>query len=104
MHYDFVYLGSSPTSEDCVQTTDPDYGIKAYAECHRYCHQLRRQYAAAHGGRECPASLRVKSEHHDFGTYYEVVCKFNTDSQSEIQAAFWLEANQPDKWEDDGNA
>lgn len=97
-----ITLGSSPVEEDCVQTTDPDYGIKARAECSRYRDQLYRLYAAKHAGRECPVRLVIASQSHDYGTYYEVDAVVNTaaeNAEQQYQAAYWLEANQPMHWD-----
>lgn len=97
---EYIYLGSSPTDELCVQTTDPDYEIKAIAECARYADQLRRLYSAAHGGRECPAVIRRKSEAHDFGRYFEVVAVASDEWPGSQEAALWLEENLPSGWND----
>lgn len=94
-----VYLGSSPTDEPCAQKNDPGYGPKAYAETGRYIAQLRRLYAVSHGGRECPAVIRRKSEAHDFGRYYEVVASYDPDVAAEETAALWLKNNAPSHWE-----
>jgi hypothetical protein len=96
--YDYIYLGSSPANEPCVQSTDPDYGIKAHAECSRYKAILQRLYSEAHDGQPCPARIMVKSESHDFGTYYEVVCKFDCDDTEQCEAAYWLDSNSPVQW------
>ena len=96
---DYIYLGPSPSNEPCVQTTDPDYELKAREECGRYADQLRRLYSAAHGGAECPAQIRVKGESHDFGTYFEVVARFNDRDHEQMRAAFWLDEHAPENWE-----
>ena len=95
---DYIYLGSSPANETCVQTTDPDYGVKARAECDRYIALLKRTYSEAHNGAECPARIRVKGEAHDFGTYYEVVAAYSDDDREAMKAAFWLDENAPTEW------
>src|SRR6187431_2431235 len=97
MRYETLELGSSPCNEDCVQTTDPDYEIKALAECKRYAALLQTAYSAAHKGRPLPqgCTLRIKGNAHDFGTYYEVVVRFDLESSEAMRAAYWLEGNAP---------
>ena len=95
---DYIYLGPTPAKEPCVQTTDPDYGVKARAECNRYIALLKRVYAAAHDGRECPAIIRIKTESHDFGCYYEVVASYDWNDREACEAAYWLDANAPESW------
>jgi hypothetical protein len=96
--YDYIYLGPVPANEPCTQTTDDQYGVKAYAECSRYRDLLKRAYSEAHDGRECPARIMVKGESHDFGTYYEVVCKFDANDHAQCEAAYWLDSNSPTEW------
>jgi hypothetical protein len=96
--YDYIYLGPTPANEPCVQTTDPDYGIKAHAECERYKALLESTYSAAHDGQPCPARIMVKSEAHDFGHYYEVVCRFDANDHAQCEAAYWLDSNSPTEW------
>lgn len=95
---DYIYLGSSPAFEPCVQTTDPDYHVKAHAECERYKRLLEHTYAEAHGNRACPARLVIKAEPHDFGSYYEVVAKYDTTDEAASLAAYWLDENAPTHW------
>ncbi len=94
----YLELGSSPANEPCVQTTDPDYCELAVVECRRFKALLAAHYAAQHAGRECPVSLRVKSNSHDFGTYYEVAVRFDDRVEAQIEAAYWFEENAPTEW------
>ena len=93
-----MYLGSSPANEPCVQTTDSDYSVKALDECKRWIDLLRATYSVAHDGQECPLRLSIKRNSHDFGEYFEVVCKFDANDESQECAAYWLEANAPLNW------
>jgi len=99
-------LGSSPWGEECAQTVHEGYELRATAECRIYREQLIRVYQAAHNA-DLPKGCRVSvnPNEHDFGTYYDVVAKFDIDNDEEaIKAAFWLEANTPEEWDADANA
>lgn len=101
---EYIYLGSSPVNEPCVQTTDPDYDVKAYDECAQYRAQLLRHYERAHG-QPCPVRLTIKRESHDFGAYYEVAALVDDSGldratlERHWDAALWLESNAPEKWD-----
>lgn len=96
-------LGSSPVNEPCAQTTDPDYGLKASNECHRYLNQLHRHYEANHDGNSLPlgCKLLIKGSMHDYGTYYEVAVKFDASDPYQLDAAYWLESNCPLVWDEE---
>jgi len=66
-----VYLGPTPADEPCAQVGDPDYANKALAECRAYVEAIRKAVGEEPEG----ASLRVKREIHEFGTYYQVVVR-----------------------------
>ena len=95
-----IDLGPVPADEDCIQTADPDYEVKALEECNRWLLLLRASYAEAHGcmPEDHGAKLRVRGSSHDFGTYYEVVVRFDEDDHRALQAAFWLESDSPTHW------
>ena len=73
---DFLSIGSSPWDENCVQVGQSDYYEKAREECMRFIQLLRQKFGPEPEG----AELRIKDFPHDFGTYCEVVCWFDTDS------------------------
>jgi hypothetical protein len=81
-----------------VQTTDPNYSELGRAECIRFKALLAAHYAAQHAGRACPVDLRVKSNPHDFGTYYEIAVRFDDHDSAQVKAAYWLEENAPTEW------
>lgn len=97
--FETLELGPVPSGEDCAQTVDPDYGVKAHAECQRYRAQLERHYASHHQGKPFPARLFTKSNPHDFGSYYEVAVRFDPSDETQVEAAYWLESNQPEMWD-----
>jgi hypothetical protein len=44
------------------------------------------------------ARLAVKSFQHDFGTYQEVVCSFDTEIEGAIEYAYKCESDSPATW------
>ena len=93
---DFLEIGSSPPDENCEQLGSPDYATKALAECERYIDVLRKKLGKEPEG----ARLRVKANPHDFGTYYEVVCDFDTELLESQDYAFKCDSNGPSTWDD----
>jgi hypothetical protein len=100
---DYIEIGSSPWGEECAQLGSEGYSERGRAECRAYVGQLYR-LLEANGFRrdELPEgfSLGVKGNSHDFGTYYEVVCRFNADDERSVDIAYWLEGNSQELWDD----
>ena len=46
------------------------------------------------------AHLAIKSNPHDFGTYYEVVCHFDDDDEEAAKYAYRCESEAPSQWDD----
>lgn len=94
-----MYYGSSPSDEKCAQIGSPDYEIRAAAECAAYKRQLDRILKEAR--KEIPLGFRlsVKAEGHDFGSYLEVVARYDSSSEEAWDLALWLDNNVPDKWD-----
>ncbi len=92
---DCVYLGTVPVAEECSQVGDPDYHTKTKAECRRYITQLKRTFGEPPLG----ARYKVKAEHHDFGTYHEVVIEFNSENEDAVEYAYVVEGNLPEYWD-----
>jgi len=95
-----MMIGSSPWGEDCAQTTNPLYVLRATLECNTYKAQLRRHYSAAHDGQELPCLLTITENPHDFGVYYTVDAVFSDDDEAAVTAAYWLEAQGPELWDE----
>jgi hypothetical protein len=107
----FVEIGGSPTEEECAQTGHTrDYDVYNRLECRAYVPGLRIVYGPEPEG----AGLRTKDNPHEFGTYYEVLLKY--DPADEAQRAYadkvenglatWDEAGQwpPVTYDDKGQA
>jgi len=88
---DYITIGSSPNNEECVQVGSADYKNRMRTECNVYKRQLERTYPGVEFG--------IKGFEHDFGTYFEVVAYFDTENETEVDAAFGAELGA-DTWDD----
>jgi hypothetical protein len=96
MARDYIDIGSTPADEPCAQVGEPDYARKARSECNRFIQLIRRTLGPEPEG----AQLSVKSNPHDFGTYYEVVCYYDTESEEAYSYALRCESEAPTQWGD----
>lgn len=81
-----IYIGSSPYEEDCAQTTNPNYHRIAMLELKLYKRLLEALYPPPEG-----AFFKIVWQNHDFGTYGEVVAKFDEDNQAHADWAYLAE-------------
>lgn len=86
MARDYIYIGSTPCDEPCEQAGGSDR--RMHNECAAYIQQLRRVYGQEPEG----AKLSTKTEHHDFGSYKEVVCYYDTENEAAREYAFRTES------------
>ena len=93
---DCIDLGSAPPLEDCAQVGREGYYERARRECRAYVGLLRRTLGDEPDG----ASLSVKSNPHDFGTYLSVVCHFDPDVAAAVDYAFGCESAGPQAWDE----
>ena len=96
---DYIDIGSSPAEEDCAQVGSPDYYKRARTECARFIELIRKTLGPEPEG----AQLSVKSNPHDFATYYSVVCYFEEDDEEARNYAFRCEAEAPARWDTNGS-
>ena len=94
---DCIDVGCAPNLEDCAQVGQPDYSIQARKECRAYMNQLRRMFGDEPEG----AELSVKSNPHDFGTYFSVVCYYDPAFPASFQYALQCEGKISVLWDDD---
>ena len=94
---DSLELSSAPVGENCAQLGSDGYYEKAQKECKAFIKQLRRQF----GNEPTGARLCIKANAHDFGSYYEVACKFDPQYEEAIEYAYKLEANLPEEWDEE---
>lgn len=90
-------IGPCPNGVSGVQVTDKvDYIDAMKHECRVYIKQLERVYGAEAAG----VRLAISSNSHDFGTYYDVVAKFDEDDETATAKAFEMEAGCED-WDEE---
>ncbi len=94
MSKQYVEIGSAPCEEDCVQVGVEDYAILARAECNKFISLIK----SVLGHEPTGALLRIKSNPHDFGNYYEVVCAYDPDVEEAVNYAFRCESEAPTRW------
>jgi hypothetical protein len=95
--YDELTIACTPLDEPCVQVGSDLYGKWARKECRAFLNQCYRLLDASFEVTE--VSLRIVSFPHDFGSYMEVVARYNEESEAACEQAFWLEANTPQHWD-----
>jgi hypothetical protein len=92
---DFIYIGSSPPDETCVQVGSENYYPRSRHECHVYIRQLRR----ALGNEPDGARLAIRRDEHDFGAYLSVICYYDATIQESIDYALRCEGQGPEQWD-----
>ena len=96
MGRDYIDIGAAPAEEDCVQVNkEGDYHQAMRAECIRFVELIRKHLGPEPEG----AQLGVKSNPHDFGTYYSAVCYFEDENEEARKYAFRCEAETPARWD-----
>lgn len=88
-------IGATPYEEDCYQVGTDNYAEKARIQCGAFIAQLKRLFGEPPEG----ARLYVKSNPHDFGSYYEVAVKFDENNEAAVTWAYNVEGNCPPKWD-----
>lgn len=92
-----VEIGGAPYEADCAQIGEkfPDGPRLNRLECSAYIEALRR----VHGQEPAGSELRTKSNAHEFGTYREVVYRY--DHTNEAHRAYAVKAERGlAKWAD----
>ena len=77
---DHICIGPTPADETCAQVGADDYQSTARRECRAFINQIRREFGPEPDG----ARLFIKSNPHDFGSYLDVCCEFETDGADEF--------------------
>lgn len=73
-----IELGPVPCNEDCAQAGTENYPARARVECETYRAQIRRVLGSEPSG----ATLVIKSFPHDFGSYFEVCCRYQDNNET----------------------
>ena len=98
---DYIPIGSTPAGEDCAQVGTDNYAALARKECRAFIGQIIRALGSPPAG----ARLFIKSNPHDFGTYYEVACEYERRDDEEEEEnesenyAFRCESDAPETWD-----
>lgn len=95
MTLDYVCLGPSPSMEECAQVGSVGYTERAREECARFRKLIVKKMGVPPQG----ASVQTKSFNHDFGTYFEVVCLFDSFYPEAVEYAYRCEDEAPPYWE-----
>lgn len=96
---DFLFIGSSPPDEPCVQVLSGTDNYSAQRlQCLAYIKALRKKLGPEPAG----ALLKLKRQSHDFGDYVEVVCHFNTENEAAVKYAYDCESSGPQTWAEVG--
>jgi hypothetical protein len=94
---DYLTLGSTPCNEDCAQVGTDNYVVRAKKECTAYKNQLERHFQNFPDG----CYLTIKGFPHDFGTYYEVIVRYDENDEASSEFAYDMESNSPVNWDDE---
>ena len=94
---DYYNIGAAPWSEPCAQVGQVDYREQAGKECRAFIRQIRRVI-----GPESPgAALIIKAFPHDFGSYFEVCCRFSEEQPVAEAYAYSADGHrQLETWDD----
>lgn len=92
---EYMELGPVPCNESCAQVGSDEYQDRAKAECRRYKALLEKTCPVPEG---VEASYAIKRFPHEFGSYYEVVVKYNPNNEAACNFAFEVEGNTPHTW------
>ena len=90
---DYIELGPTPCNEDCSQVGSDGFTKANIRECRIFKKQLERAFPTA--------TFQVKSFHHEFGTYREVVVVFDDQDETSEALALEVEGNIPVDWDNE---
>lgn len=93
-----ISLGPVPADEPAAQVGTDGYELMARSECRRHIEMLRAFYNENRGELPEGLTLRIKTNHHDFGDYLDVIVEFDGDDERAATAALWLDNHRPGEW------
>lgn len=94
---EYLELDTTPYDEPCAQVGSEGYAENVKLECRAMISQLVRLFGQPPAG----ASLTVKSNAHDFGTYFEISVKYDDTSEEGSTYAYTIEGEFPAAWDDE---
>ena len=90
-------IGPVPYEESCQQVGTSSYDPNAARnECRRFVALLEKKFPPVEG-----AHLKISSNPHDFGCYYDVEVVFEDTNPAAVDYAFNIESNTPARWEEE---
>jgi hypothetical protein len=96
---DYLYLGTTPSDEQCPQVGKDDGSLIA-----EICNIYRKQLQTLATELNFEVAIVVRSCNHDFGTYYEVAAKYDSNNERHMNEAFELDGKVPQYWNDESKA
>ena len=91
---DYMFIGSVPYKEPCAQVGSEGYDLLGKFECNLFMNAIVNLL----GKPPKEAKLTVKSNPHDFGVYYTVVCHFDKEIEESLDYALKCEGINIPKW------
>lgn len=88
---DYIFIGSSPSEEDCAQVGSPHYAEISAVELREFRRMLAEEFPNI--------QFKIKWQRHDFGRYGEVVAYYDENDEEQVDAAFDAECHF-DRWDD----
>lgn len=92
-----MYLGESPTDEECAPATNYTQSKK---ECRVLVHQLKRMFPDWNKHNCTIKMTRENYDGTDFDCYYTVQVFFDDNDHASIQYAYEIEAGFPARWDE----
>ena len=93
--YEFSYLGPTPGDEECTQIDGSwERKVASRNECQRYVNGIRKYF----GNEPKGCQVKVKTEQHDFGTYYEAVIFLDEGNDEARKYAITVDNYVPGTW------
>jgi hypothetical protein len=96
---------TEPCEEECPQVGEGDYVVRSRANGRRFIAQLYRMV-----DRKFEVNYEddlfeqfkivLKSNAHDYGTYFSIEARWDRDFKKGEEIAYWLESNLPERWDD----
>ena len=93
---DYLYLGPVPCEEDAIQVSPTCDTVAMKKQVRDYVTMLEERFPDAPE----EAYFSIKTEYHDYGTYYEAVVKYKDCDEDAVNYAFFVESNLPSRWDD----
>jgi len=96
-NFDELELSTTPTGEECAQVgaKEYDYYELSKMELKAFYHQILRMFPNPPVG----VSFKKKSNSHDFGSYYDLAIRFDSEDEAAVDYAFKVENNLPKLWD-----